>query len=367
MDDLSLSPALTNLPDSFASSRTPLDAGLDAMRRAHPIMENGYFDHGTMALEALDAMGMRSQIASFTAQHLAHAGVRRAPEAAQPIQANQWQSALGQGERFADWVELLEAELVASSWKSLAQKWVVRLTPGATTAALHGLIRTAHAVRALSRRNTAARRAELVRAIASWASLYGVPPWPAMTGQGKLSPRATFQHLTPAPQDQRAPQGSISGGLTHALNAPGFADELAQADFTRPLEDSLNTLVITLADAFLAHARSPYTAVVWCHAITATMAVRRLRPVLNDDEARALLMRVFEAAAAMKAAFFGLHGDQDPGSDVADARYTLAKLAAQTGDDHAIKLTDALLEAHSALGDERLLLAANRGIRLLGR
>ncbi len=366
MDDHALPHILKPSPPLPQRRRAALDDGLQAIGNAAPLMENGFFDHGPMAIEALDALGLGSEIAGFIARHLDSGKLIKARAATRPIAPECWQEALGDGERYSDWVILLTTELDASSWQTLAGCWVPRLTSGATTAALHGLIRTAHAVRALKRRKTPQRLAELVRALASWASLYGEPPWPAITGAGRKSPRATFQQLTPAPQDQRAPQGSISVGLRHALHAPHFSEDLDQADFSSPIDDLINTLVITLADAFLKNARTPYTAIVWCHAITATVSVRRLQSVLSEVEARALLMRVFEAACAMKAAFTGLHGDTDPGKDVADANYTLALLAALTGDDHAIKLTDALLEAHSGLGEERLLLAANRAIRLLG-
>ena len=49
---------------------------------------------------------------------------------------------------------------------------MTRLAPGLSAAATHGILRTAHAARALSRRDTPERRGELARGLAYWAVAY---------------------------------------------------------------------------------------------------------------------------------------------------------------------------------------------------
>lgn len=366
MNDLAFISALKNQTLRFLPRPDPLDDALRALSVYGPSLKSGFIDHGPMAAEALEAMGRGTDITGYITQHLASGTLLPAPEAQTPIDPDRWQVALGQGHLFGDWCSMLESELHRDGWKALARRWCVRLTPGATTAALHGLIRTAHAVRALERRDSPERRTELVRALASWAALYGEPPWPAVRGLGTLSPDVAFGAITPAPTSQRAPQGSIAAGLGFAMNAPDFADEVARVDMTAPVEDVALAMALTLAHAFLSEARSGYTAIVWCHALTATVSVRRLTGVLSAAEARTLLTRVFEAACAMRAAFADLHADRDPGADRIDTPEQLIQRAVDCGDDHAIKLTDALLEIHHACPEPVFLKAADRAIRMLG-
>ncbi len=352
--------------DETGPADSPLEKALVRMAGNGPILEHGYFDHGPMAAEALEAMNLPGRIAPFVQRHVEAGGVRAAPGPAAPIRPRSWSGALGRPARYADWVALIDAEMANLEWRALARRWIVRLTPGAATAAVHGLIRTAHAVRALERCDSPARRAELVRALASWASLYTPPPWAPITARGRLSAQAAFDALAPAPIDLQAREGSISAGLAKALNAPGFADQVAAVDTGGAVDARADDVLQVFTSAFLDHARSPYTAIVWCHAITGAMSLRRLLGVMSEDEARALLTRLFEIGCAMKAAFDGLHATLDPGADMLDTPGRLAQRAADSGDDHAIKLTDALLQAHHSSRCDDALRAADRGIRLLG-
>jgi len=344
----------------------PLDDALRQLAGHGPALRNGYFDHGPMAVEALEAMGLSHRIGAYAREHLAQGGVTPATKPVRPILKGQWSTALGRAERYGDWAALIAQELEAMGWRALAQRWVVRLTPGAATAALHGLIRTAHAVRALGRRDSPARQNELVQALASWACLYTPAPWPGVAGNGALAPNHAFDAITPAPEAQRAPAGSISAGLGCALHAPDFTMQLAQVDISGAPGALADVMLETFARAFLKQARSSYTAIVWCHALTATASAQRLFGVLSEDEARTLLARVFEVGCAMKAAFTDLHDDANPDRGHLDPPDILAQRAAEAGDDHAIKITDALLEAHGRRAKAIFLEAADRGIRLLG-
>ena len=348
-----------------AAPADPLDQALTRMAEFGPALENGNFDHGPMAAEALEALGLSDRIKTYTQQHITRDGVRPAAKPVAPITAESWSNALGRPARYSDWLAFIEADLVRLGWRELARRWILRLTPGAATAAVHGLIRSAHAVRALERRDTPARQAELVRALASWASLYAPPPWPPIGAQGHLAPQAAFDALSPAAAALQAREGSISAGLAKAMNAPAFTQEAGEVDLSGPADALADAVLTVFIRAFLDYARSSYTAIVWCHAITGAMSVRRLFSIVTEEQARALLACVFEIGCAMKAAFADLHADRSPGSDALDTPDALAQRAVQTGDDHAIKLTDALLEAYRSSGSNAALRAADRGIRLL--
>lgn len=79
---------------------------------------------------------------------------------------------LGGGRRYPDWVALFDQELSARPWADVGGAWVPRLVAGSMAAGTHGLIRAAHAARALTGRATPGRRCELAAGLAYWAAKY---------------------------------------------------------------------------------------------------------------------------------------------------------------------------------------------------
>src|SRR5262249_12503432 len=98
----------------------------------------------------------------------------RRPPRVQRIGRTEWATALGQPRRVGDWFELFGNELSEEPWRAVLERWVPRLAPGIVAAALHGVIRTGHAVRAIAFEDTPPRRRELLR---------GCAPAPAGAGR----------------------------------------------------------------------------------------------------------------------------------------------------------------------------------------
>src|SRR5499426_487472 len=69
--------------------------------------------------------------------------------------------ALGVIDRFPDWVGFFRAKLAETSWRDVFREWIGRLLPATPSAGGHGLIRTAHALRALTHAETSLRVEEL--------------------------------------------------------------------------------------------------------------------------------------------------------------------------------------------------------------
>ena len=65
-------------------------------------------------------------------------------------------------------------------WLPWSGEWVPRLVPGTVGAATHGLIRTAHGLRALGEADTLPRRLEVATGLAYWASSYQELPGPPL-------------------------------------------------------------------------------------------------------------------------------------------------------------------------------------------
>src|SRR5262249_51533021 len=101
------------------------------------------------------------------------------PAATSPITVTTWREALGQIGRIADWTAFFRAQLDDAPWPTVFADWIGRLLTGAISAGQHGLIRTAHAIRALEDEETFLRVEELGVALAYWAAYYrqlpGVP------------------------------------------------------------------------------------------------------------------------------------------------------------------------------------------------
>src|SRR5262245_43446873 len=157
-----------------------LDEALVRLHRSEPRIKQGMSTHAPMAVEALCALGHADRVAAWMDDY--RGPVLEIPVPSAPIARDGWRAALGPRPgastweaamaRFGDWRELFVAEMSESPWQDVLDRWAGRLAPGLCGAATHGVIRTAHAVRALARRDTPARRAELARGLGYWAAAY---------------------------------------------------------------------------------------------------------------------------------------------------------------------------------------------------
>jgi hypothetical protein len=183
-------------PDEKPGNDEALDEVLRELQKAEPESRQGLSTHAPMATEALCALGFPQKAGTWLKNY--RAPVRQLPKAAKPIDREHWKDALGPqagadsweeaNGRWGDWKEFFAAELADQRWPDVLDTWVARLAPGMSGAATHGVIRTAHAVRALGRRKTPERIGELARGLAYWASSYEELP----VAKRKKRPLDTF-------------------------------------------------------------------------------------------------------------------------------------------------------------------------------
>jgi hypothetical protein len=262
-----------------------------------------FIDHTTMGSEALVGLGLGQHLKRWIARH----PVRPfdPPTRGIPITLA-WHEALGRRDCHGDWLRHFEAELEASPFPDVLGRWVPRFAHDVGAFLFHGLIRTAHATRALSQRNTPARRGELARGLALWAIGVEAPP----------------------PEDP--PDGGESDssdvGFVH------FARMGAATFISAPNVRNLHLVTGPMAYGLVA----PYVDAATHRRAHGSFA----RTHTRASEAFASLEN--EAYAAPLASFTERH---------------LAALAAQT-DAHPIKLTEATLRAYEQTGDEIFLKAA---------
>lgn len=284
-----------------ANASPLLDSALEKVSALEFPPPAHFVSHAPMACEALAAQGCEDRLARWV-RHFA-GQLAPAPSPVDPPAgwASGWADALGNGRRLPVWIGFFERSIADDGWPAVVRLWVPRLMPGLASALFHGVIRTAHAVRALDAVGTPARRGELARALGSWASWYR------------------------------------AGATPRPLEASG---------------DARLDAVDAAADAAGCFVAKPD--IYHLHLVTGAMAVARLAGHLTADDGAAAVSQLRADHAAML-------GDLDPtvvpDRDVAWDP-TAVEAAAESFDAHQIKLVDSCHEGFAETGDAVFVAAA---------
>jgi hypothetical protein len=313
----------------------------------------GFSNHGPMAAEALANLGREDDIPGWVERYRDRLG--EAPPPGRPLAEQEWPSALGQRERFPDWQSLFERELADRPVSAVVSEWVPRLLPGAVGAATHGLIRSGHGLRALAAADTPPRRLEVATGLAYWAAVYTELPGPPLLigRQGVADALADLPYL---PED--APREVlISDMVSHVFDiADEFEQGVASLGGGGGTVDLLDKLASGGALAYLRNADGG-GAIGLLHSVTSPLACELLLPWLANEDRAAALGYVWQAVAALHV---GYDVDRQTPVPARSAMSTeeLVELAVASGDEHAIKLTEAALRSFERCGEPSLLWAA---------
>jgi hypothetical protein len=342
-----------------------LDEGLSRLAMTGPEYRGGLSNHGPMAAEALVRLGRADAVERWLDGYL-----RRLDDAPRPsdrVTDATWRDALGQKKRVADWEAYVRAQLAEDPWRDVLARWWPRLLPGVAAAATHGIIRTAHAARSLAAAegagDTGQRRDELARGLAYWAASYLELPGAARPS-GNLDAAAAIRALPVL--DEPAPGGSITGRLREGVpRLPGLGTAVAAL---RPAVDAgrdLRELAGEFARVFLGYGRGQ--PIAFLHAVTAPVAAYTALPLLPGQFARPTYDGLWQVGAALYAVHAGQVTPEPLPAGSPPAPDDLADRAVATGDEHAIKLTEACLRLYAQAPDPAFLHAAARASDLLGR
>jgi hypothetical protein len=316
--------------------------------------EFGLSNHGPMVAEALGQLGRADHVPAWVAAYKDR--LDPAPPPGKPLSEAQWPDALGVPDRFPDWVALFEVELADRPMAAVVGEWVPRLVPGTVGAAMHGLIRTAHGLRARREADTPARRVEVAAGLAYWAAQYQeLPGPPVLIGhQGVPEALADLPYLP-----EETPRGFlISDLVTHMAD---IADEFEQAVASLgPGGDAvglLDALAVGGARAYLRNAGGG-SAIALIHAITGPLALELVLPWLAEEDHDAALAYTWQAVASIHVAYaLDRHAPEDDGESPLSPDELVAR-ALSSGDAHAVKLTEAALRSYARTGEPVLLRAA---------
>ncbi len=338
-----------------------LDA-LERLRDTGPEFDGFLANHGPMAAEALIRIGGADGVARWVDAYLPR--LDDAPQAVRRIGDDDWREHLGDERLVGDWIALMRREAGERAWPDLLLRWWPRLLPGLAASATHGVIRTAHAVRSL---RAAGERPdpllvdELAQGLALWAARYQpLPGAPTLHGGlGAVEAAAGLPRLDPAVP---AEGPGVSGRLRALHRVDGFPDALDRWSAPATPDEALDDLVGAAARVLAARDDAP---IAFCHAVTAPAAVRLVLPLLPDGLRRASVAASWTVVGGIVAAFAAPRSGAEsapaePDGDPAALREELDGRAAEHGDEHVIKLTEAAGREYARTGDVTLLVAADR-------
>lgn len=257
----------------------------DALERFHRVdleYAGGLANHGPMGAEALESLGHQALIPAFVDIYVPRLPVL---EPGNPLSEVQADLAIGDFSRRADWVATYQAQLAGGDWRTLLASAAGLLLPGLFAAAGHGLLRVAHAVRALEREDTAGRRRELAHGLAYWAARF--QSLPGLPGSRSLA--------HPIELEAALAEWPLLGDVSARAGFFTRVVERLEAfrDFTRvvegvrlPTPDSLdaylNALCRTAAELYVAQ---PQARIAYVHGLTISSGLRVLVPYLSKEAA----------------------------------------------------------------------------------
>ncbi|MFH9426493.1 questin oxidase family protein [Streptomyces sp. NPDC017529] len=351
----------------------PLLAGLEILEGTGPEYQGFVSNHGPMACEALVTMGLGERAPQWATHYRPQL---EGPAAARfPIDPDDYREALGRVDRLGDWIELMRRQVAEHPWPTVLGRWWPRLLPGLAAAGMHGVIRTAHAVRSLTATTTPGPLLvdELAQGLAHWAARYQqLPGNPSLTGTLPLA--EALARLPRLDEATESPAPGISGRMLALDALPGFTAALDRYRSAAPPDPAVAdtaqsdaachaTLdeLISAASRVLIARPSGAAPVAFCHTITAPAAIRLVLPHMHPAHRAPSVATAWQVLGGVVASFAPRPGDdgQDWHTDQpAPEHGTLLQRAHDSNDEHVIKLTEATLREHARTGDTALLHAA---------
>jgi hypothetical protein len=299
-------------------------------------------NHGPMAAEALVALGCEDVVVAWADRYRQLLDLLPPPRS--PVTAENWRQALGAIDRFGDWVAYFRARLAEAPWPAVFEEWIGRLLPATPSAGSHGIIRTAHALRALEGAETELRVEEFGVALAYWAAYYRkLPGTPRLGGTLDLGDALLRVPLFLSGQKRAGMPREV-----YLRVMQGHGDEFAKAvdDAAKPesVEDALTSLTEAGARMYLANAS--HQPLVLLHTVTAPAALRMMLPHLPAELHQTALVYTWQTAAATAAAY----GDERPPEHddwplQEPSAIVERSLAAE--EPHALKFAEACIREHA--------------------
>jgi hypothetical protein len=330
-----------------------IDEAYAIFARTGPEFGGGLSNHGPMASEALAAMSRPNAVAPWAHRYAKRLEPHPSPSAR--ISESDWRESVGKEKRVADWIAFFDDALKDAAWRDVLDLWIGRLAPGIAAAAFHGVLRTAHAARALGDRENPIRLRELAEGLGYWAATFQPLPGKSDAPRDAL-PSDAIAMVERLPMERRKIGGFLTDGIAQLASFEPFSDVLAMVDARGDLSAFLSNLTETFARVYINNARGIGGAIAFIHCVTGSRAVRNLSPYIDDATARLAARYAWQASAGLYAAF----GIAAPAAEESAATLSIDDLidgAVANADEHAIKFTEACVGEY-ALNPKPVYLAA---------
>ena len=355
------SPSTGSTPSSTADDA--LDVALERIAGAAPEFDPfkvGFCiaNHAPMTAEALCMLGRDDVIVPWVERYAKY--LDPTPPGVAPIAPDEWREALSDYGRVADWIAFFDAELADDDWIDVVNRWLVRLAPGAALGT-HGLVRVAHAVRALGRRDTPLRRRELAVALAYLAAMYETLPEDPRPTHG-LSPSEALDRVEQLPLRDRTGWLAFTQPLEKLRALPSFATVTSLVDLDGDPSAFLTDLTEAVAGVLLTNAVVGPRALA--HMLTAGAATRMMLPFLSDEATVVSLRYGWQIAASFYAGLVLEPGVRDVAPPV-ESIDELTDEAVACLDEHGIKTLEACLREYTLNPNPVYLVAARETTRCL--
>lgn len=334
-----------------------LDEAFERWKNTGPEFGPGLSNHGPMASEALVTMGRSDAVERWSAWYAPRLRERASPRNA--VSATNWREALGQIERVADWVTFFDRELSAAPWPEVLDRWMLRLAPGSM--ATHGLLRTAHAVRALESASTGPRLHELAEGLGYWAARYQELPGQHLKS-GSLRVAEALQRVERVAPNKR--RGGLFIDAVRQVDSTDFSPVIDLVSTDIPFDDFISDLTCTFVQRYLANA--DHASFAFIHTVTAPSALRLIAPHVATETSRTLMVHMWQSCAAMDAVFARTSANATTVfANAVEDEADLIDRTVAARDEHAIKFVEACLREHRLSGESAFVIAARDAITRL--
>jgi hypothetical protein len=341
------------------------DEALESIATVGPELNNGMSNHGPMAVEALCAMGRSDAVSQWLDDYRPR--LAPPPPRVERVTDHDWRAALCDLRRTTDWFEYFTSQLHERPWSEVLDTWVARLAPGISASATHGIIRTGHAARAMTLEETSTRTRELADGLAYWAASFQTLPTDLSADPAPLRPSQAIGKVEIVPPEQRKFTGTITASLKRLDEFPPFAGTIGYVNLAGDPSITISELTETFARVYLANAHDVLSTIVFIHGVTSVAALRSLLPHLGAETVRAAMRYAWQAGCALYAAFGYRPASASEFERPRESREALIDLAIATGDEHAIKFTEACLREYSLSPSPVYMAAARRAVEMLKR
>jgi hypothetical protein len=331
---------------------------LDRLRDYTYLDAPGFACHGPMGAETLSNLGHDDLVAAWVDDYRKRHEPLPAPPANDRLDThdeNALRAALGDVFRVSDWAAMFREELGNRPWQDVVRQWAPPLLAGYGGALTHGLIRTAHAIRALPTEGppSAPLLDELASGLALWAATYrSLPGRPALHG-----PLTLAEAVARLPRPGEPWPGLEAGTFARIDELETFPQAVEALGPPPSAGDALSYLSAQFCRVILA--RPQVFAVPLVHTVTPIAAGRTLLPYLPAVSINDLYARLWHIGAAITVSFTpsGLSAAAQAGTESGSPDDLLASAVAHQ-DPHALKFSEACAQEYALNPDPVYLLAA---------